>query len=192
MEQNHIALSLDKFASEAQGFTARSPGDNTTANPENVKPEGPQNRGRGRPRKEKVAPVKTPYVPVLDEALARELVISRMVEGEESLTGDIRSLRQFAKQMHSLGIVSRVLSVATLHRLFSGQMYPRLTDRDGVQFNWALIPRGRRGRRPGVRGQTSRLAALEQHVKRLTSVMTYVCHRLNLPHDLTKDPAFTE
>jgi hypothetical protein len=124
--------------------------------------------------------------------MARELVICRIVEAEEANGGDIRSVRKFAEDMFKIGVTRSQLSVATLYRLFAGEMYPKLTDRDGVPFHWSLIPRAKRGRRAGRSAQTSRLSRLEQQLKRLTSVAAHVCHKLDLRHDLSKDPAFAE
>jgi hypothetical protein len=145
---------------------------------------------RGRPRKDK--PARRPYVRLLPEEMARELVICRIVEAEEAEGADIRSVRKFAEDMFKIGVTRSQLSVATLYRLFAGEMYPKLTDRDGVPFDWSLIPRAKRGRRPGRSSQTSRLGRIEQQLKRLTSVVAHICHKLDLRHDLTKDPAFAE
>jgi hypothetical protein len=124
--------------------------------------------------------------------MARELVICRIVEAEEAKGGDIRSVRKFAEDMFKIGVTRSQLSVATLYRLFAGEMYPKLTDRDGVPFHWSLIPRAKRGRRAGRSAQTSRLTLLEQHLKRVTSVLSHVCYKLGLPHDLTEDSTFSE
>ena len=164
------------------GFTACIPKDPTTQSPEPT--------SRRAPKKEKPAGHKSPYNPILAEDMARELVLCRLAENTERT--EIRSLRQFSREMHEIGVTLRPLSVSTLHRLFTGQMYPYLTDRDGTPFNWALMPRAVRGRRSGVTPQTSRLTRIEQQLKRLTSIMGYVCHKLNLPHDLAKDPSFSE
>jgi hypothetical protein len=177
-------------AEALEGFTARSPGDTTTQKPNDAQPNDELPTCRRRSKKSKPVPVRTPYSPILAEDMARELVLCRLVENEERT--EPRSLRQFAREMHEIGVTARQFSVSTLHRLFTGQMYPRLTDRDGVQINWALLPRASRGRRAGVSSQTSRLTRIEQQVKRLTSVMSYVCHRMGLPHDLAKDPSFSE
>lgn len=182
--------SPDDVASILEGFTARSPGDNTTQKPKDPQPNDEQPTSRRRSKKAKPVPVRTPYNPILAEDMARELVLCRLAENEERT--EPRSLRQFAREMHEIGVTARQFSVSTLHRLFTGQMFPYLTDRDGTPINWALLPRASRGRRAGVSSKTTRLTRIEQQVKRLTSVMSYVCHKLGLPHDLAKDPTFSE
>lgn len=183
--ETEITKSLNELFPSTQGFTARSPGDNTTEKPFDLKTASCR-----RVKKPKPVGHKSPYNPIIAEDMARELVLCRLAENTERT--EIRSLREFSREMHEIGVTARAISVSTLHRLFTGQMYPELKDRDGVQFNWALLPRAVRGRRFGASPQTSRLARIDQQVKRLTSIMGYVCHKLNLPHDLAKDPSFSE
>lgn len=180
-----ITKSLNELFPSTQGFTARSPGDNTTEKPLDLKTASCR-----RVSKPKPVGHKSPYNPILSQDMARELVLCRLAEVTERT--ETRSLKQFSREMHEIGVTLRPLSVSTLHRLFTGQMYPELKDRDGEQFNWALLPRAARGRRAGVSSHTSRLTRIEQQVKRLTSIMGYVCHKLGLPHDLAKDPSFSE
>ncbi len=96
MEQFDVAQSLDKLASEAQGFTARSPGDPTTQKPEDPQPNDEQPTSRRRSKKAKPVPVRTPYNPILAEDMARELVLCRLAENEERT--EPRSPRQFARR----------------------------------------------------------------------------------------------
>jgi hypothetical protein len=183
--ETEITKSLNELFPATQGFTARSPGDHTTEKPLDLKTASCR-----RVKKPKPVGHKSPYAPLIAEDMARELVLCRLAEITERT--ETRSLKQFSREMHEIGVTLRPLSVSTLHRLFTGLMYPELKDRDGVQFNWALLPRAARGRRAGVRSHTSRLTRIEQQVKRLTSVMSYVCHKMGLPHDLAKDPTFAE
>ena len=186
-----LTQALDSLASPA-GFTAQPTVKPEDVKPEDVKPEDVKPVKRGRPSKDRPRPVKSPYVPVLDESLARELVISRIVEAEEANGNPIRSVRKFASDMYEIGVTDRKLSVATLYRLFTGQLYPKLTDRDGSVFNWNLVPRAKRGRRAGRCAHTSRVTRIEDQVRRMTSVLSHVCHKLGLPNDLAKDPTFLE
>ena len=135
---------------------------------------------------------KTKYKPVMDEDQAREIVLCRIGEAE-SPTGP-RTLSVFARQMYEYGLTRRIVSASLLSQLFSGNMYPHLKDREGRPFDWQLIPRATRGRRPGGRSKKAELNDLRRQINHVSLVLRTVCDRMGLsgeldPFDVPNDPS---
>lgn len=125
---------------------------------------------------------KTKYKPVMDEDQAREIVLCRLGE-LESPTGP-RTLSVFARKMYEYGLTRRIVSVSLMSQLLSGHMYPGLKDREGRPFNWTLVPRATRGRRPGTQGKKADLHQLRRRVDHLSLVLRTLCDRLGVGDEL--------
>lgn len=125
---------------------------------------------------------KTKYKPVMDEDQAREIVLCRIGEAE-SPTGP-RTLSVFARQMYEYGLTRRIVSASLLSQLFSGNMYPHLKDREGRPFDWKLVPRATRGRRPGGQSKKGDLSRLQRQVNHLSLVVRTLCDRMGLSDEL--------
>ena len=88
----------------------------------------------------------------------------------------------------------RIVSASLLSQLFSGNMYPHLKDREGRPFDWELIPRATRGRRPSGRNKKAELNDLRRQINHVSLVLRTVCDRMGLsgeldPFDIPDDPS---
>ncbi len=119
------------------------------------------------------------YTPLITEEQAREIVICRLEEA--SRPKGPTPLRLFAREMYECGLARRVPSVPLLSKLFAGDLYPHLCDRDGKPFVWDQIPRATRGRRSGAMRRTRvNLHALRDEVVRLGSIVRELCERIGV------------
>lgn len=125
---------------------------------------------------------KTKYKPVMDEDQAREIVLCRL--GEINSPQGPRTLSVFARTMYEYGLTRRIVSVSLLSQLLSGRMYPELKDREGRPFDWDLVPKATRGRRPGTQGKKADLHHLRRQVNHLSLVVRTLCDRLGVANEL--------
>lgn len=125
---------------------------------------------------------KTKYKPVMTEDQAREIVLCRL--GEINSPQGPRTLTVFARTMYEYGLTRRIVSVSLLSQLLSGRMYPELKDREGRPFDWDLVPKATRGRRPGTQGKKADLYQLRRQVNHLSLVVRTLCDRLGVANEL--------
>lgn len=112
---------------------------------------------------------KTKHKPMMTEDQAREIVRCRL--GETNSPQGPRTLTVFARTMYEYGLTRRIVSVSLLSQLLSGRMYPELKDREGRPFDWDLVPKATRGRRPGTQGKKADICQLRRQVNHLSLVV---------------------